>query len=121
MTSCPGRYKSSVSGAGVAGAFQGAVGLFGLGGFWKPVDDSKLKQAKQDLKDTQDKYDTYIQSSKDELNKDQQEFLKDQSTYMQTLQEFHDELQNEKISTNALFIQITAIVVIIIIIYLVLL
>lgn len=118
---CPGKYQGNVTGAGVAGFFQGLTGLIGLGGFWQPIDQSKLQQAQKDMSDLKSKYDAVLAQTQDLLFKDQQQFMQDQSDYIQVLQAFHDELMSEQIQSNQLLIQIIAIIVIIIIIYLVVL
>ena len=114
-------YNASISAAGWAGAAQGLAGMVGLGSFWEPVDQTKLQKAQKDMDDLKSSFDTQLDSVISLLQTDEQKFMQAQSDYMQVIQEFHDELLNEKIADNQLLIQIIGILLIIIIIYLVIL
>ena len=115
------KYSKSTSAAAAQGVFQGMAGLFGLSGFWTPVNNDGLTQAKTDMDNLKTTYDALVQNDEDILNKKQQEFAKDQSEYIQLVQAFHDEIIQEQIQSNSLYIQIIGIIVIIIIIYLIVL
>ena len=115
------KYHKSTTVAGVEGFFQGLGGLFGLSGFWTPVNNDGLTQAKTDMDNLKTTYDALVQNDEDILNKKQKEFAKDQSDYIQLVQAFHDEIIQEQIQSNSLYIQIIGIIVIIIIIYLIVL
>lgn len=111
----------SVSVAGTEGGFSALTSLVGAGGFWKPVDTQALTNIQQGYSDIQKAWNQQVQSYKDALNSEQQQFHQQQLTMIQELIDFHQEITDEEISKNTLFISITFSALIIIIIYLMIL
>ena len=108
----------SVSAAGLKGAAQGLSGLVGLGGAWKPVSENALNNITSDFDTLKAKLQKWEQVYEGKLTQAQENFQQTQLQFMQDIQDFQDEMLDEKITKNSLVIAIIFSALIVIIIYL---
>lgn len=111
-----GRSASAAAGLGV---LQGFAGMMGAGGFWNPVDSNALSDIESGFSELKAKWQTVINSYDNKLTKAQQEFHSRQLNLITEMEAFNDEILNEKIATNSLYIAILFAALIIVIIYLI--
>jgi hypothetical protein len=104
--------------AGVSGFLSGLGGLLGLGGFWKPVSDSALQRSMDDFNKKKEQLSEFLEKEQENLLTAQKINSQRQLQLMQTIQDSHTELLSEEIGKNTLIIQVTVILLIIVIIYL---
>lgn len=107
-----------VSTAAVSAFFSGIAGLIGAGGFWTPTDSDALTAETNDMSTLQDQWQKILDRDKAKLTTAQTQFANDQIELMKTSQDFRDELFDERITKNTLFIQILFGIITVIIIYL---
>jgi hypothetical protein len=111
----------SVSSAGILGALQGISGLVGLSGFWNPVSNNAISNITSDFDNIKAKLSAWQSYYANQITADQQEFANEQLQLLQSIEDFHDELLDEKITKNSLMIAIIFGLLIIVIIYLIVL
>lgn len=109
--------KNPIS-AGFEGFGQGLSGMIGLGGFWKPVDDTALSNMNTLLQNEEKRWDDIINAKEGTYSNLMTQIARDQQNVINTTVTLHEEIMDEKIATNTLMIQIIWAVLFVIIIYL---
>ena len=108
----------NVASSTISGVMSGIGGMIGFGGFWDPVSDTALENVVSDFNRIKADWDATLQTDENKLVNSQREFADRQQQLIETTQNFKDEIMDEKITKNTLFIQILFGIVLIIIIYL---
>lgn len=108
----------SASQAGLKGAALGLGGLVGLGGFWQATDSGPLTKITQDFDNLKLALTNMENSYKGRLTQSQEDFSETQFQLMEEIEEFHEDMLDDKIQKNTLLLTILFASLIIIIIYL---
>jgi hypothetical protein len=125
MSDCSKLYKEyggrSASFATSIGVLDGIAGLVGAGGFWDATSSGAIDNIANDYKNLQQNWNEWMTKEQNNLTEYQKRLGQEQTQFMQTVQDFTDEILDEKITKNTLFIQILFSIIIIILIYLIVL
>ncbi len=92
--------------ATAGGIFNGIAGLIGMGGFWDPIKQNNLTSATNDLTNQQTKVRDVITQDQKAIKKLEDDYIKDQFKQIQSIEKFHQELEDDKIQIDTLLIQI---------------
>jgi hypothetical protein len=92
------------AGSGLSGAAQGFAGLFGLGSFWSPVDDSELQKEQADLQNAQEFWSAKIKQCQANLSTLQLQEVTTELQLATSQQAAINETMLDKIKTNTLMI-----------------
>lgn len=111
----------SVTGAAFEGALAGLAGMVGAGGFWNPVSQGALNNIVDGYNDLKSTWSAVVNQYEGELNSAQQEFIQQQFIMVEELDALNNEILQENITKNTLYITIIFVALIIVIIYLMIL
>ena len=114
-TTFGGRSTRSAMGQGVA---QGAVGMLGLGGFWNPVSETAITNLQNTFQTVQQQWNAVINKDQGRLSEYQGQIAQNQLNLLQAFDAFGQEMLQEAISKNSLYIAFIFVALIIVIIYL---
>jgi hypothetical protein len=104
---------------GLKGFAFGLGSMFGASSFWDPVNDSVYQEQMEKFKDMQQTWSVVIKSDQANLTASNKEFSNTQMDLMSITQAFRDQLINESISKNSLFIALLFISLFIILFFLI--
>jgi len=107
--------------ASFEGVLNGLGGLVGLGGFWDPADNTGLTNVSNEYAKQQSAITQKLDNMKGAIKKVEQEYWQNEIDAIVASNQFHQELEDDKIQKNTLLIQIIIVILLIIIIYLVVL
>lgn len=111
----------SIASAGIQGFGQSVAGLVGFSSFFHPVSNDALNNITADMDTLKQKFTTLQKNTQNKITQNQNQFLQDQLELIQDVEQFQEEILNEKIQKNTLLIAVTLLALIIVIIYLIIL